>query len=531
MKPNYAVMVPYRVLRAFDVNTALVVSELIKWDEFYRRDHENRWETLPEEFQQDPGWFYKSQNDWDVLGISRKKLSKAKTLLQELGILQTIKKGIPPRVWYHFDQIALDNHLQNQQFDPFQLGSKGQIDEIFTESTSNLDDMDKLNDDHDDKNVHTSNVATDKSIRLKQTNQLGQNGQKNEIIDDYVMNEDVHSKNDHVYPENNHADSIRQERTNQLGPNGQINPAQQDKLIRQNGTNSSYITERTYRKDITEEDNSTILPIVPPIPSDHQNLQESKKSKTEAEADDSFKKFWTKWSDRVKSYPERFDERSQTVRKPSSGIRSRASANYQALLKKKLNGDLVTPALIDKAARSYFASLPDDGFGVANCSTWLKLDNIEQYLEEESLNSLQKTEESSELGFETPRPPVKLLPRPEPIFDPYDWIEIDEKSAQFKALHPTRQLQIVQLQMIRKGNWDINDESLDERMRALHPDYQSSSSQEIEESLGRPSNENSPPLGEHVEESLRNGDATEFPELENINNPTEEELCQIPCPF
>jgi len=310
----------------------------------------------------------------------------------------------------------------------------------------------------------------------------------------------------------------RPKRTIPIRPMGQI------LLLIQKG-----LTERTYRKDITEEDNSTILPIVPPIPSDHQNLQESKKSKTEAEADDSFKKFWTKWSDRVKSYPERFDERSQTVRKPSSGIRSRVSANYQALLKKKLNGDLVTPALIDKAARSYFASLPDDGFGVANCSTWLKLDNIEQYLEEESLSS--KNEESSELGFETPRPPVKLLPRPEPIFDPYDWIEIDEKSAQFKALHPTRQLQIVQLQMIRKGNWDINDESLDERMRALHPDYQSSSSQEIEESLGRPSNENSLPPSEHVEESLRNGDATEFPELENINNPTEEELCQIPCPF
>ena len=66
--------------------------------------------------------------------------------------------------------------------------------------------------------------------------------------------------------------------------------------------------------------------------------------------------------------------------------------------------------------------------------------------------------------------------------------------------------------MIREGNWDINCESLDERMRALHPDYQ-----------------NSLQGSEHTEESL--GDATEFPELENTNNPTEEELCQIPCPF
>ena len=161
------------------------------------------------------------------------------------------------------------------------------------------------------------------------------------------MNDDVYSKNDHVYSVNIHADHN--------SPNGR---------------NALYISERTCRKDISEEDNSTILPIVPPVPSDHQNHQESKKSKTEAEADDPFKKFWTKWSDKIKNYPERFDERSQTVRRPSPGIRSRASANYQALLKKKINGDLVTPVMIEKAARSYFATLPDDGFGVANCSTW-----------------------------------------------------------------------------------------------------------------------------------------------------------------
>ena len=161
MKLNYAVMVHYRVLRAFDINTALVVSELIKWDEFYRRDHENRWETLPEEFQQEPGWFYKSQSDWDVLAISRKKLSKAKVLLQELGILETVKKGPNIRVWYRFDQMALDNHLQNQQFVHFQLGHNSYIDEISTESTSNLDDMDKLNDDRDDKNDHTLNESNE----------------------------------------------------------------------------------------------------------------------------------------------------------------------------------------------------------------------------------------------------------------------------------------------------------------------------------------------------------------------------------
>ena len=529
MKSNYAVMVPYRVLQAFDIYTALVVSELIKWDEFYRRDHENRWENLPEEFQQEPGWFYKSQNDWDVLGISWKKLSKAKTLLQELGILETIKKGPNIRIWYHFDQMALDNHLQNQQFFHIAFRQYGKMEKATTESTSDLYDDNALNDDRDDENDHTLNESnenshlskTDNSNSPKRRNGNSSNGQNNEIIEDYAMNDDAYSKNDRVYPENNHADSHFSQMENSISPkwtngnsqNGQMEMAQTDKSNSPNGTNPLYNTERTYRKDI-REDNSTILPIVPPTPSDHQNLQESKKSKTEAEAeaDDPFKKFWTKWSDRVRSYPERFDERSQTVRKPSSGIRSRASANYQALLKKKINGDLVTPVMIEKAARSYFASLPDDGFGVANCSTWLKLDNIEQYLEEESLGNLSRKTEESLSSFETPREPARILPRPEPIFDPFDWIDIDEKSAQFKALDPERQLQILQLQMIREGNWDINCESLDERMRALHPDYQ-----------------NSLQGSEHTEESL--GDATEFPELENTNNPTEEELCQIPCPF
>ncbi len=83
--------------------------------------------------------------------------------------------------------------------------------------------------------------------------------------------------------------------------------AQTDKSNSPNGTNLLYNTERTYRKDI-REDNSTILPIVPPAPSDHQNHHEharhEKASSEKTEADDPFKKFWTKWSDRVKSYPE-----------------------------------------------------------------------------------------------------------------------------------------------------------------------------------------------------------------------------------
>ena len=215
MKSNYAVMVPYRVLRAFDIYTALVVSELIKWDEFYRRDHENRWENLPEEFQQEPGWFYKSQNDWDVLGISWKKLSKAKTLLQELGILETIKKGPNIRIWYHFDQMALDNHLQNQQFDHIAFRQYGKMEKATTESTSDLYDDNALNDDRDDENDHTLNESnenshlskTDNSNSPKRRNGNSSNGQNNEIIEDYAMNDDAYSKNDRVYPENNHADS------------------------------------------------------------------------------------------------------------------------------------------------------------------------------------------------------------------------------------------------------------------------------------------------------------------------------------
>ena len=215
MKSIYAVMVPYRVLRTFDISTAIIVSELIKWDELYRRDHEDRWENLPAQFQQDPGWFYISQSDWDVLGISWKKLSKAKKILTELGILETIKKGPNIRVWYRFDQIALDNHLQNQQFEHIPFVRNREMEKGSTKSTTRMYKDDALNDDRDDENDHTLNESnenshfsqTDNSNSPKWRNGISQNRQKYEIIDDYTMNDDVDSKNHHVYPGNNHVDS------------------------------------------------------------------------------------------------------------------------------------------------------------------------------------------------------------------------------------------------------------------------------------------------------------------------------------
>ena len=194
--------------------------------------------------------------------------------------------------------------------------------------------------------------------------------------------------------------------------------------------------------------------------------------------DAAFQKFWKKWTDKIKTYPERYDERSQTMRRPSEGTKAKAKENYSSLLKNKLCGQLITPELIDKAARSYFKHMPDDGFGVANCSSWLKVENLEQFLEEIGASpaaeeDLVDQSSAEDFGFDTLRTPSKILPRPEPIFDAWDWLDISDQSLQFKRLTFEQQMEILRLQGIRMGDWPVDEiDDLSEREKLLHPEFQ-----------------------------------------------------------
>ena len=216
------------------------------------------------------------------------------------------------------------------------------------------------------------------------------------------------------------------------------------------------------------------------LPNSPSDTQRSPNHGDEAQSqDDAFQKFWKKWVDKIRTYPERFDERSQTMRRPSEGTKAKAKENYSSLLKTKLCGQLITPELIDKAARSYFKHMPDDGFGVANCSSWLKVENLEQFLEkiganpaaEEGLGDQSSTED---FGFDTPRTPGKILPKPEPIFDAWDWLDISDQSLQFQRLTFEQQMEILRLQGIRMGDWPLDEiDELSEREKLLHPEYPS----------------------------------------------------------
>ena len=74
-------------------------------------------------------------------------------------------------------------------------------------------------------------------------------------------------------------------------------------------------------------------------------------------------------------------------------------------------------------------------------------------------------------NFDTLRAAVKVLPRPELIFDPFDWIDIDENSVQYDRLAFDQQMSIIRLKGIRSRDWSLDDPELTQREKELHPAY------------------------------------------------------------
>ena len=115
MAGNHYVVLNYKLLKACpDPATAVILAELCKWDEFYRKDHANRLEWLPVDFHQEPGWFYKTEDEWEEIGITPRVLRRAKAFLKEKGILIDQMKGSPPKLWFRLDLEALEAFLAQQ---------------------------------------------------------------------------------------------------------------------------------------------------------------------------------------------------------------------------------------------------------------------------------------------------------------------------------------------------------------------------------------------------------------------------------
>ena len=115
MAGNHYVVLNYKLLKACpDPATAVILAELCKWDEFYRKDHANRLQWLPVDFHQEPGWFYKTEDEWEEIGITPRVLRRAKAFLKEKGILIDQMKGSPPKLWFRLDLEALEAFLAQQ---------------------------------------------------------------------------------------------------------------------------------------------------------------------------------------------------------------------------------------------------------------------------------------------------------------------------------------------------------------------------------------------------------------------------------
>jgi len=115
MAGNHYVVLNYKLLKACpDPATAVILAELCKWDEFYRKDHANRLQWLPVDFHQEPGWFYKTEDEWEEIGITPRVLRRAKAFLKEKGILIDQMKGSPPKLWFRLNLEALEAFLAQQ---------------------------------------------------------------------------------------------------------------------------------------------------------------------------------------------------------------------------------------------------------------------------------------------------------------------------------------------------------------------------------------------------------------------------------
>ena len=115
MAGNHYVVLNYKLLKACpDPATAVILAELCKWDEFYRKDHANRLGWLPVDFHQEPGGFYKTEDEWEEIGITPRVLRRAKAFLKEKGILIDQMKGSPPKLWFRLNLEALEAFLAQQ---------------------------------------------------------------------------------------------------------------------------------------------------------------------------------------------------------------------------------------------------------------------------------------------------------------------------------------------------------------------------------------------------------------------------------
>ena len=101
-----------------DAAAGYILAECVHWTQHYSNKNRTERFNIPKQIANDPGWFYKREEDWEEIGITPRVWRRVKRQLEGLGVLEYQFIGSPPRVWMRINFERLHELLdQSGEFD------------------------------------------------------------------------------------------------------------------------------------------------------------------------------------------------------------------------------------------------------------------------------------------------------------------------------------------------------------------------------------------------------------------------------
>lgn len=101
-----------------DISAGYVLAECIHWTRHYSNNNRTERFNIPRQIANDPGWFYKTESDWQEIGVTARVWRRVKKQLEELGLLECQFIGTPARIWMRIDFARLHEMLKDSgEFD------------------------------------------------------------------------------------------------------------------------------------------------------------------------------------------------------------------------------------------------------------------------------------------------------------------------------------------------------------------------------------------------------------------------------
>ena len=101
---NYNVVVNASHVRLLgDAAAGFALGECIQTAELYSSNQRIDKYEIPRQLENEPGWFSKTEADWEEIGVTARVWRRVKRQLEDLGVIETRFIGAPPRVWMRVD--------------------------------------------------------------------------------------------------------------------------------------------------------------------------------------------------------------------------------------------------------------------------------------------------------------------------------------------------------------------------------------------------------------------------------------------